>query len=376
MDLNKIRKQIDKVDTKIIKAFQKRMSIVDEVTKYKILNDMEVLDAKREQSVIDNAAKKVKDPLIKSYVPSLYSTIMDISRRYQTTLIREHYERKHDYKSELVKNPRVGYLGIEGSFSYQAAIDYFEDAKNISYDSFENVVEGVINGEIDYAILPVENTSTGNVDAAIDILAQKNIWILDEYILKVRHNLLAVKGAKESDIKKVYSHHQAIRQCNEYLSKNKIFGHVVESTAHGAKMAANEKNKNNGTIASSTCAQIYELAIIKEDIQTNKHNYTRFVVVAKQKHILIGANKISVVATLNHRAGALHELMEIFAQNSVNLLKIVSRPIANNPWEYNFHLDFNGNLNDENVISAVKMAENTCLDFKILGCYRAYERIE
>lgn len=376
MDLNKIRKQIDKVDTTIIKAFQKRMSIVDEVTKYKILNDMEVLDAKREKRVIDNAANKVDNPLIKSYVPSLYSTIMGISRRYQNTLIKEHHERKQDFISELIVDPKVGYLGIDGSFSYQAANNYFDDAENISYDSFETVVDGVINGEIDYAILPVENTSTGNVDAAIDILAQKNIWILDEYILKVRHNLLGVKGAKESDIKKVFSHHQAIRQCSEYLAKNKIFGHVVESTAHGSKMSVEENNKECGAIASNTCADLYGLDIIKEDIQTNQHNYTRFVVAAKQKHILVGANKISVVATLNHRAGALHELMEIFAQNSVNLLKIVSRPIANNPWEYNFHLDFNGNLNDDNVISAVQMAEETCLDFKILGCYRAYERVE
>lgn len=376
MDLNKIRKQIDKVDTDIIKAFQKRMRIVDEVTKYKIAHNMDVLDAKREQKVIDNATKKVENPLIKSYVPSLYSTIMGISRRYQTTLIREHNEAKDEYSTQPMHNPKVGYLGIDGSFSYQAAADYFDDAKHVSYDNFEKIVDGIIEGEIDYAILPVENTSTGNVDAAIDILARKDIWIFDEYILKVRHNLLGIKGAKEEGITKVYSHHQAILQCDDYLSKNKIFGHVVQSTAHGAKIAEDENNKECGAIASSTCADIYDLNIIKEDIQTNQHNYTRFVVVAKKRHILLGANKISIVATLDHRAGALHELMEIFATSSVNLLKIVSRPIANNPWEYNFHLDFSGNLEDDNVIDAINMAKETCLDLKILGCYRACERVE
>ena len=376
MDLKKIRKQIDKADTKIINAFQKRMKIVDKVTKYKIEHNMDVLDVKREKAVIDNAAKKVSNPLIKTYIPSLYSTIMGISRRYQTTLIRDCNEADKNYNSGIAKNPKVGYLGIEGSFSYQAAEDYFKDGKYFAYDSFENVVDGVIKEEIDYAVLPVENTSTGNVDSAIDILAQRNIWIYDEYILKIRHNLAGIKGSKEQDIKKVYSHHQAIRQCDDYLSENKIFGHVVESTAHGAKCAADDNNKENGAITSFSCAEIYGLEIIKTDIQTNKNNYTRFAVLAKEKRILPGANKISVVATLNHRAGALHELMEIFANNSVNLLKIVSRPIMNNPWEYNFHLDFSGNLKDENVKKAIAKADEICLDLKILGCYRAYERVK
>ncbi|MEX1376648.1 MAG: chorismate mutase [Eubacteriales bacterium] len=373
MDLNKIRKQIDKVDTKIIKAFQKRMKIVDEVTKYKIANDMEVLDAKREKKVIDNAADKVENPLIKSYVPSLYSTIMGISRRYQNTLIREHNEKMESYATQLIKNPKVGYLGIEGSFSYQAAKEYFKEASYISYNSFEEVVDAVTKGQVVYAILPVENTSTGSVDAAIDTLAQKNVWILDEYILKVRHNLLGVRGAKTEDIKKVYSHHQGIKQCDEYLSKKGIFGHIVHSTAHGAKMAADENNIECGAIASLTCAEIYNLDVLEENIHTNKHNYTKFVVIAKEKYMLMGANKISVVATVNHTAGSLHELIKILAENSVNLLKIVSRPIANNPWEYSFHLDFSGNLNDENVKQAIEMASAKCLDFKVLGCYRAYE---
>lgn len=153
MDLNKIRKQIDKVDTDIIKAFQKRMKIVDEVTKYKIAHNMDVLDAKREKRVIDNAANKVNNPLIKSYIPSLYSTIMGISRRYQTTLIKKHYEENESYSSQLVKNPKVGYLGIDGSFSYQAAEEYFDNANSVSFVSFGNVVDAVISQKIDYAIL-------------------------------------------------------------------------------------------------------------------------------------------------------------------------------------------------------------------------------
>lgn len=375
MDLNKIRKQIDKVDTKIIKAFQKRMRIVDEVTKYKIAHDMEVLDAKREKRVIDNAADKVENPLIKSYVPSLYSTIMGISRRYQNTLIREHNEKVESYSTQLIKNPKVGYLGIDGSFSYQAAKEYFKEASYMSYNSFEDVVDAVTKDEVTYAILPVENTSTGSVDAAIDTLAQNNVWILDEYILRVRHNLLGVKGAKKQDIKKVYSHHQGIKQCDEYLSKRGIFGHIVQSTAHGAKMAADENSKECGAIASLMCADIYGLDVLEEDIHTNQQNYTKFVVIAKEKYMLLGANKISVVATVNHTPGSLHELIKILAENSVNLQKIVSRPIANNPWEYSFHLDFSGNLNDENVKQAVEMASDSCLDFKILGCYRAYEGV-
>ncbi|MBN2879026.1 MAG: chorismate mutase [Clostridia bacterium] len=376
MDLKKIRRQIDRVDSKIIKFFQKRMKIVDEVTKYKIEHKMEVLDVTREKNVIDNAAKKVDNPILKSYIPSLYSTIMGISRRYQTTLIKEHYDSQKVYSAELIKNPKTGYLGIEGSFSYQAASEYFEGAILTPFESFESMVDAVINEEIDYAVLPVENTSSGNVDASIDILAQKSVWIIDEYILKIRHNLLGIEGAKETDIKKVYSHYQAIKQCGEYLEKHKIFGHIVESTAHGAKMAVEEKNKETGAIASGTCAKLYGLNVIKEDIQTNKNNYTKFAIVAKDEYMLVGANKISIVATLNHRAGSLHELISIFADNSVNLLKIVSRPIANNPWEYNFHLDFSGNLADENVAKAIEEAKKTCLDIKVLGCYRAYERIE
>jgi len=375
VDLSKIRKKIDRVDTKIINAFQERMKIVEKVTQYKIENDMEVLDVHRERKVVDSAAEKVKNPAIKAYVPSLYSTIMGISRKYQAMLIANSKNNEVSTCS-LKENPQVGYLGIMGSFSYQAAVDYFKNAQYKSYPSFENVVDAVTKGEIDYAILPVENTSTGSVDASIDILAQKNVWILDEYILKVKHNLLGIKGAKPGDIKTAYSHHQAIKQCDEYLLKNKIFGHLVESTAHGAKEAAEKNSKEYGAIASSACGEIYGLNIIKENIQTNQNNYTKFVVIAKDECMLPGANKISVVATINHTAGSLHKLIKAFAENDVNLLKIVSRPILNNPWEYSFHLDFSGNLEDENVIKAIKEANEACLDIKILGCYRAYERME
>ena len=375
MDLSKIRRKIDRVDSKIISAFQKRMKIVKKVTQYKIQNNMEVLDVHRERKVIDKAAEKVKSPVIKAYVPSLYSTIMGISRKYQTMLI-ENSKKTEDGVSVLKQEPMVGYLGIMGSFSYQAATEYFENSQYKSYNSFEDVVEAVTKGEIDYAILPVENTSTGSVDASIDILAQKHVWIFDEYILKVKHNLLGIKGAKESDIKTVYSHHQAIKQCSDYLQKKEIFGHIVESTAHGAKEALGKNSKEYGAVASSACAKLYGLSILKEDIQTTQNNYTKFVVISKDKCMLPEANKISVVATINHTAGSLHKLIKAFAENDVNLLKIVSRPILNNPWEYSFHLDFSGNLNDENVTQAISEAHETCLDIKILGCYRAYERLE
>ena len=375
MDLSKIRRKIDRVDLEIINAFQKRMKIVEEVTRYKIENNMDVLDVHRERKVIDGAAEKVKNPVIKAYVPSLYSTIMGISRKYQNMLM-ESERKQEESKDTLKENPEVGYLGIKGSFSHQAAADYFKNPKYKSYESFEKVVDAVTCSEIDYAILPVENTSTGSVDASIDIMAQKNVWILDEYILKVKHNLLGINGAKESDIKTAYSHHQALKQCDEYLIKNNIFGHIAESTAHGAKAALDKNSKEYGAIASTACAQIYGLSIVKENIQTNQNNYTKFVVIAKDKCMLSGANKISVVATINHTAGSLHKLIKAFAQNDVNLLKIVSRPILNNPWEYSFHLDFSGNLEDENVIKAMEEAHEACLDIKVLGCYRAYERVE
>lgn len=374
MNLKKIRNQIDKIDTKIVKAFEQRMTIVDKVATYKIENNMEILDSSREKAVIDRAVYKTDNEYLKPYIPYLYSTVMSISKQHQRNLIQKHNATSTINASPAIDNAKVGYLGIEGSFSYQALKEYFTDATTYAYASFEQVLDSVLSGTIDYAIVPVENTSTGNVDTSIDLLADRNVWILDEYIIKIEHCLLGIKGAKETDIKKVYSHHQGIGQCREYLFNNNIAYSIEPSTAHGAQLVQKENNLEHGAIASKLCAKIYNLNVLKENINTNHHNYTRFVVVSKKQKVLPNANKISIVATINHRAGALYDLVGLFAEHKINLLKIVSRPIANNPWEYNFHLDFTGNIDDASIKQVLAAADKICVKVKLLGCYSAYER--
>ena len=265
----------------------------------------------------------------------------------------------------------VGYQGVPGSFSEQALYDIFnKDVKTTAVESFEDIFIFIQENKILYGILPIENSSTGAISDVYDLLNKYDCHIVAETCLKVNHNLMAHYGVGLQDIDEVYSHPQAFGQCSEFLNEYKIWKTIsYQNTAKSAEFVSLTSNKKIAAIGSKRAAEIYNLNILKKDINFNSNNTTRFVVISKNIVENKKNNKISLVFSISHKAGTLYNVLRTFAENELNLLKIESRPTAEKPWEYNFYIDLEGNIGEKRVVEAIDAFEKQCLYFKILGNY-------
>ena len=227
------------------------------------------------------------------------------------------------------------------------------------------------NNEIDYGILPIENSSTGGIAEVYDLLRKYGFYIVGEKVIKVEHHLLGVKGAKLEDIQEVYSHHQALQQSSEFLKDYNKFKLIpFSNTATSAEYIKDKNSKTKGAVASKRAAELYGLDIIKSNINHNKDNYTRFIVIGKKLEYNNNSNKISIVVTVPHKPGMLYKTLSIFAKNNINMMKIESRPIIGKPWEYFFYIDFEGNLNEGSVKAAINEIQEDSSYYKLLGNYK------
>lgn len=368
MDLSKIRKDIDAVNGEMVELFVRRMDIVKRVAEYKIENNKKVFDKAREEQLIAESIEKVS-PEYKDYTQKFVEALIALSSNMQHDIIAKTTGRDTIESQDL---PTVAYLGLPGSFSEQAVLEFFgEEAEAVSVQTFREIIKKVDDGTYDMAMIPVENSSTGSVNQTVDFLLSHDVKIVGEHIVKIRHFLLGHKSSSIGSIKKVLSHPQPLEQCGEFLRRHNILEIPKQSTADAAKEVSKENDKSVAAIASRRAAKIYGLNILAEDIQSNNSNYTRFVVIAKDSVQEKNADKISIICSIEHRPGALFGLLDIFSKHGLNMLQLFSRPIANVPWQYRFHLDFSGNLMDKNVILALKEIDEYCTDVKMLGNYRS-----
>ena len=203
-DLNECRKEIDEIDQQLIKLFEQRMKISKEVVTYKLANNMQIFQPKREKDVIEKNVKRLNDSSLQAYAHNFVQDIMDIGKSYQATFI----PLTHTYKlvKEKTENIKVGYAGVPGAFAHQALLEYFGEVDNINYEYFQDVYEALKNDEIDYGVVPLENSSTGAINDNYDLLRDYGFYIVGEHSIKITQNLLGIKGAKLEDITCLYSH--------------------------------------------------------------------------------------------------------------------------------------------------------------------------
>lgn len=379
-ELKLLRDKIDIIDKQLLPLFLERMEVCGKVADYKIRSGMKVFDPVREKQVLDNKLKMVDDPSFKSEVYEFFNSIMTISRIRQTGIIAAENKSVNLCDSiiadsrQSIKNPVVAYFGDEGSYTEEAAIDFFgEDCKRFCKSDFESVLKTVTtdNPTADYAVVPIENSSTGTIADVTELIPKLGLYVVGEVSVPIRHCLVGISGASESDIKTVYSHQQALMQCSQYLSQlTAAKAQDFESTAMAAKMIAQKNDKSCAAIASERTARLYNLCVIKSDIVNSSCNTTRFVVVAARPEINEQCSKISLAFTLKHESGELYRILGSFARCGLNLMKLESRPIADRPFEYRFYADFTGNLLDNDVKGVVDEVRDETQSFKILGCYR------
>ena len=382
-ELEQYRQEIDRIDGELVQLFLERMAVTGKVGEYKQRAGIPVLDAGREKQVIAAKTALTDDPARKADVAALYEEIMAISRRQQRKLVREGaeepgyaaYAAALAARGEPVAAPRVVYQGEPGCYSEEAAVGFFgPEVSSRGLAWFPDVFAALERGEADYAVLPVENSSTGSIRQVYDLLAQYNYYVVGECQVKVEHCLMALPGAALEDIQAVYSHEQGLMQCERYLDAHWGWRRVPTlDTAGSAKQVAESGDRTAAAICSRRAAQIYGLHILAEGVNYNAMNHTRFVVVSPVLELRPGRNKISAVFRLPHQSGSLHEILTVFAVQGLNLLKIESRPIPGRGWEYLFFLDFTGDLAAPEMDGVLHGLGQLAAEFRILGNFRGYE---
>ena len=239
----------------------------------------------------------------------------------------------------------------------------------IPYCTIPAVMESVANGETDFGVVPIENSIEGPVGITLDSLAHKfDLKIFNEIIIPINQNLIVNPGCTMADIEDVYSHAQAIAQCQEFISKNMIQPHYAVSTANAAKSIVGDNSK--AAIGNVKAAELYNLEVLEANIQDTDNNATRFVVVSKDDHEPTGDDKTSIIFSIyEDRPGGLYNILGIFQKNNINLTKIESRPSKKGLGKYLFFVDFNGHKNDEVIRNIIdEIGENTYF-LKVLGSY-------
>jgi len=364
-EIAKLREGISSIDKQLVSLFEQRMKIVEDVGALKKSYGKDVLDAKREDAVIERAIAQLKNKDLSEAAAEFFHALMDISKKNQRQNMQ--FEKPSLVKFSDVKNARVAYLGIKGSYSYIAAQQSFDITSEFkNYPNFDSILDALRKDEVDYAMIPAENTNTGSVTPAIDVLARYGYYIVGEKLQPVSHCFLALKDTEIADVKKIYSHPQAISQCSDFLG-SRFEAYPSLSSAHAAKKVAQLNDKSIGAIGSKTAGQIYGLKIIECDIQNEDTNCTRFVIVSKRPYKGKGCNKTSIVIQLMHKPRSLYEMLAVFS--NVNILKLESRPIKDRQFEYQFHIDFEGSIYDAEIAEMIGRIKKKAAGYTYLGCY-------
>jgi chorismate mutase/prephenate dehydratase len=379
-ELKELRQEIDSIDRQVVELFRQRMDVTRRVGEYKATHGIPVLDQAREREVLNNKGELAGEEL-RPAVITLYQTIMSISRRQQRDMLGERadnpgLQRYLDARNAVrqpVDNPRVVYQGVAGAYSEQACINFFgSDVASEGLEQFEDCFKALREGRADYAVLPIENSSTGAIRQIYDLLTRYECHLVGETTVKVEHCLMAPKGASLDTITHVYSHEQGLFQCEQYLNHYPLWNRVPQAdTAGSAQMVAETGDISKAAICSERAAELYGLEILARAINHNTHNTTRFVVVSPNMELREGADKISTLFVLPHEAGSLHEILTIFAVHGLNMVKLESRPVPERSWEYMFFLEFTGRLDEDVTADVLHELAQTTEDFRVLGNFKS-----
>ena len=375
-ELEQLRGDIDAIDRQIVDLMKRRMETVAQVAEYKKANNMPVLDTSRERALLSKVGQEAGEELA-DYVQSMYRTIMAASRSYENGKLGRGSKVYDGIKKAMEETPQlfpqrptVACQGIEGAYS-QIACDRLFKAPSIMYfQSFDHVFKAVESGMCQYGILPIENSTAGSVNAVYDLMIRHNFSIVRSARLKVSHNLLAKPGTKLEDIRDVYSHEQALHQCAGYLAGLKnVAVHVVENTAVAARMVAQSDRSDVAALSSRLCAEQYDLEIVRDNVQDQDNNYTRFICISKKPEIYPGADRTSLMMTLPHKPGTLYNVLAKFYALNINLQKLESRPLPSREFEFMFYFDVEASVSAPEMEKLFRDLEAESEQLRYLGTY-------
>lgn len=351
MDLSSLRSQVDSIDDRIISLLGERLELSRQIGREKKAVGKPIVDRVRDQQVMERLKQLAAGHGINEQdIENIYGMIIRASKRAQGF--------------------DVGFQGEPGAYSQEAAVSFFGPTVEAGpFDTLEEVFKAVEDGALPHGIVPVENSQVGSITRCYDLLLDSNVMVSGETLVRVTHCLIANPGVPLEDIKRVYSHPQALGQCQSYLRQLDVEVVPAYDTAGSVRMIKEERMLDGAAIASARAAEIYEMNILAREIEDNHNNTTRFFVLSKQDSTPTGDDKTSIVFMLQHRPGTLYEALRVFAERGINLTKIESRPTRQKPWEYNFYLDFEGHRQDRMIGEALEKLRPLTLFLKVLGSY-------
>jgi len=351
MNLDELRKKIDETDRNIVKLIAERIRTAGEIGAIKKGERKQIEDPAREKLVLKHISDIAhEERLNPDDVTRIYRQIMSMAKNFQGTI--------------------VAFQGEPGAYSEEAAYNYFSPSVSIKpCETLAVVFKTVETGQAESGIIPIENSLEGSVGQSYDQLLETSLTVRGETELRVVHCLIAHPGVKLESIKRVYSHPQALGQCQAFLRHLNCELIPAYDTAGSVKMIKEKGYTDSAAIAGARAAEIYGMQILAKEIEDNAGNFTRFLIISKQPAPPSGRDKTSIVFSVKHKPGALFDFLKIMTSSNLNMTKIESRPTRQKPWNYNMFLDFEGHRDDEAVRKTLAELEDNALFLKILGSY-------
>ena len=355
--LDDLRQQIDKIDDQLAKLISRRGRLAQEIGEEKSrqgkMKHFHV--PQRERAILNRLKGQNKGPFPSSSIESVFREL------FSATLALE-------------KPLKIAFLGPETTFSHQAAVRHFGHSCTFNpCGNIKTVFLEVEMGNSDYGVVPVENSIEGVINLTLDCFVDSPLYICSETRLPIGLFLLS-NATDRNKIQKVYSHPQPLAQCRNWLNSNlpSVEQLPASSTAQAAELA--KKNKNTAAIAGELAAEVYGLKIIDKNIQDRTENHTRFLIISKDQAKRAKQNKTSLMFSIADESGSLLKTLQLFARNKINLSKIQSRPLRNQPWKYLFYVDFMGHVEDKTVQNVLKTLGKQTLFLRVLGSYPEQEQ--
>ena len=358
--LEQYREEINRIDTEMARLFEERMLVSKAIGEYKKEHGLPVKDAARESAIIAKSKERVRDRLIEPYYVDFQKNVMNISCALQ---------------SRLISGMKVGYSGVPGAYAYIAAKRLFSEAELVSFGNFEPVFRAAEQGEVDFAVLPLENSYAGDVGAVMDLMFSGQLFINQILDLEIEHYLLGVPGTQTKDIKTVISHPQALLQCDDYIQKHRF--EVVEfaNTAKAAEHIHQLNDPSVAAIASEETAELFGLAVLDRRIQTSRNNSTRFGVFSRVQNLTpVEARDDScgfmLMFTVPNEAGSLAMILDIIGAHGFNMQNLKSRPAKSLLWKYYFFVEVEGNVSGEEGQDMMRELGAVCGQLRLVGTFR------
>ena len=376
MNIDEYRNRIDRIDKQLVTLFCERMDTASDIAAWKKEQKRPVFDPERERQKLLEVASSVPEEL-REYTASLYSLLFELSRSYQNRLLGTASELTAQIQGAIDETPAlfpsdasVACQGVAGAYSQIACDRLFKRPAVLYLSSFDAVFSAIESGLCRYGVVPLENSRAGSVNAVYDLMMNHNFRIVRSVRIKVDHCLLVNPGTRREEIREIYSHQQAISQCEKYLQSFPNARVIpCENTAVAAKMVAEAGRRDAAALSSHACGKIYGLSCLESSVQDMDNNFTRFICISKKLEIYPGADRTSLMAVLPHEPGSLYKLLSRFYALGLNLNKLESRPLPNRNFEFMFYFDLETSVYSPQFLQLMGEMPTLCEEFSYLGSY-------